>query len=98
MSKYKRVAFISLLAIAVFGGNGLAYAKKADNSFRGKAIDVKHNQTFNERQKMQHSERKAAAKRLKAKFQAVREEEMAQAVKEHGKGHSHNKGQKGVGK
>lgn len=93
MGNYKRIAFISMLAIAAILANGPAIAKKADTSFRGKAIDVKQNQTFNERQKMQHSERKAAAKRMRAKFQELRKEDMAQAVRNHGRGQgSHHQG------
>ena len=83
--KKKQTATTLAVVVALFlGGGGEVLAKAADTSFLKKPIDPAKGETYNHRQKVQHDVRKAAALRLKAKFQEVQVQYLARQMK--GKG------------
>ncbi len=86
---------LSLATALLLAAGGHAFAKDADTSFFNKPIDPAHGQTYNQRQKMQHSERKAAAARLKVKFQEAHVRDIARQINEHLQRNNGNKGKSG---
>lgn len=79
MKKGKKIPITFLLIVGVFLNGSQASAKKADTSFQNQPINASQGQTHNERQKMSHTERKAAANRLKQEYEQIRHEDMFNA-------------------
>ena len=87
MKKSKWVKGLCLtILVAAVGGGSLAYAEKSENSSHSALKDGDQIQSHNQRQKMQLSVRKEAAKRLKNLHEQAREQHLQHEIKSHGRG------------
>ncbi len=73
------------ILVAAVGGGSLAYAKKSENSSHSALKDGDQIQSHNQRQKMQLSVRRQAAKRLKKLHVQAREQHLKHEIESHGK-------------
>jgi hypothetical protein len=85
MTKNKFVIGMSLTMLVALWGGGAAYAE--DTSTDKPETKAEQIQSQNTRHRMPHSERRAAAARLKVANQGARDNEMARQVREHGQPH-----------
>jgi len=88
-NKWVKGLCLTILAATV-GGGSLAYAEKDENSSISELKAGDQIPSQNQRQKMQHSQRKEAAQRLKAKHYQTRAKEMA----DHAGQNDHNRSSK----
>jgi len=88
MKKNKLATGLCLTFLVAFWGGSLAYAQGDSSQNALKAGDQIPSR--NQRQKMQHSQRKEAAQRLKAKHYQIRAKEMA----DHAGQNDHNRSSK----
>ena len=84
MKTNKLAIGLGLTILVALGGGGLAYAKDTGTSNNTPVNDGEQMKSQNKRHKTPHSERVAAAHRLMGVNQAVRDDEIARDVSEHG--------------
>jgi len=87
MKKSKLLKGLCLtILVAAVGGGSLAYAEKGENAAPKEMKDGDQMPSHNQRQKMQLSVRKEAAKRLKNLHEQAREQHLQHEIKSHGRG------------
>ena len=86
MKKSKWVKGLCLTILVAAVGGSLAYAEKGANASPKAMKDGDQIPSHNQRQKMQLSVRKEAAKRLKKLHEQAREQHLQHEIKSHGRG------------